>query len=100
MTFFLVSIGWIFFRASNRHHALVVIRDLGARGPGRWPVEPALLVLVAVAVLLAVFEERRGWLHRVRFGPAWAVSLWTAVLLFVAEIFAAGNSLPFVYFQF
>src|SRR5579864_118544 len=100
LTFLLVSIGWVFFRAANLHHALAVIRDLATRGLGEWPVEPTLLVLVGMALLLAVFEERGGWLHRVRFGSAWAVGLCAAVLLFVAEIFAAGHSLPFVYFQF
>ena len=100
LTFFLVSIGWVFFRASNLHRALAVIRDLATPGPATWPVEPALLVLVVAAVLLAVLEERRGLLHRARLERAWAVGLWSAVLLFVAEIFAAGNSLPFVYFQF
>jgi hypothetical protein len=64
------------------------------------PVEPALAVLLAAALALAIWEEQKQALDRLRYAPLWAVGATLGLLLFVTEIFTTGETIPFVYFQF
>jgi D-alanyl-lipoteichoic acid acyltransferase DltB (MBOAT superfamily) len=99
-TFLLVSVGWIFFRASSLHQAFAILGALAEWRHASVPVEPVLAVLVGLALALAVLEERRQVFDRVGSGPLWLVSTCTGVLLFVTALFTAGEKIPFIYFQF
>ena len=103
LTFLLVCIGWVFFRSADLPQALAVLKDLlthGLPALSTSSIEPALLVLVLISLFTAILQERTGFLDKFRLGPAWVVCVLTGGLLFIGEIFAAGNGLPFVYFQF
>jgi hypothetical protein len=67
---------------------------------GRWPVEPALMVLAGISLLAALWEEQRPMIESVRRAPAWALAGCLGTLLFVVEIFGVDGNIPFVYFQF
>jgi D-alanyl-lipoteichoic acid acyltransferase DltB (MBOAT superfamily) len=100
LTFLIASVGWVFFRAGTLHQAIAILGALF-----QWPlaltsVEPALLVLITAALVLAVLEEMRKALDRLRFAPLWATGAIAGVLLFVIELFTTGNQIPFIYFQF
>ena len=101
LTFALVSMGWAFFRAKTLGDAGVVLKQIVLKGGGRSVCPPWLLCASAIALLLAVLEERFGWFERVVRGPAWAYAATAAVLLFAAEVLAlVDTTVPFVYFQF
>jgi alginate O-acetyltransferase complex protein AlgI len=100
MTFFLVCVGWVFFRAANLHDALLVLERLPHIPRGRWPIETALMVLTGVALLAALSLQRLSLLDAVRRSPAWAVAVYLGMLLFVVELFGVDAKIPFIYFQF
>jgi alginate O-acetyltransferase complex protein AlgI len=100
VTFTLVCIGWVFFRAANVRDALLVVARLCQMPQGQWPVEPALMVLTVAGLAVAVHEEHVPLLDTIERAPAWVVASCLGALLFVVELFAVDANIPFVYFQF
>jgi D-alanyl-lipoteichoic acid acyltransferase DltB (MBOAT superfamily) len=101
LTFMLVLLGWVFFRAATFSDSLYVLRAMFSSTEGEWLVPVWLLALLAVAFILAVAEERAGWFDKLASGPAWAYAAACAALLAGVELFGvAGQAVPFVYFQF
>lgn len=99
----MVCIGWVFFRATSLSQALTVLEDLSTHGLPAVrgsSIEPALLALLLISLLAAIMQDRTGFLDNLSLRRTWVLCLVTGGLLFVGEIFAAGNGLPFVYFQF
>lgn len=100
LTFMLVCIGWVFFRANTVHDAILVIGRMLQIPRGRWPIDPALMVLTGLALIGALGEDRIPLMDWLRRAPAWAVVGCLGALLFVVEIFGVDSNIPFVYFQF
>ncbi len=108
MTFGLVSIGWVFFRAGSLGDAIHILTHLG-RGWDFGNVSTPNFLLrqfpFAVAGILAVEA-----IHLVQFGPGWGriamrlpTSLrWAACIGFVLVtiLFGAYRESQFIYFQF
>jgi alginate O-acetyltransferase complex protein AlgI len=101
ITFGLVMIGWVFFRATTFHDSLYVLHQMffvthGVQLIPRWLKMLALLTLV-----LALLEEKKEWFEEVSLGPAWAYGAVCAVLLLAVELIGFTEAaVPFVYFQF
>ena len=100
LTFCLVCVGWVFFRAPSFSDAYFVLRQMFAMRGGQWPIDRVLMFLCFVSVLLAVLEEFKCLTKRIEALPVWSLGLILGVLLFVVEIFGTDRSLPFIYFQF
>ena len=100
ITFALVSIGWVFFRAPTLPDSLIVLRALFARNLGNWPVPASMMCLAAASLVIAVLEERFGLGERISRAPMWSVAAVIGVLLFLVELFGQDKSIPFIYFQF
>jgi D-alanyl-lipoteichoic acid acyltransferase DltB (MBOAT superfamily) len=100
LTFCLVCVGWVFFRAPSFPDAYFVLSQMFTMRGGHWPIEPVLMLLCFLSGLIAVFEEFKGVTKRVTAVPAWCLGLILGVLLFVVEIFGTDGRLPFIYFQF
>lgn len=121
VTFALVAVGWVFFRAAGVTDAFVVLGGAARALAGgfdaaalpadlvRGPLVPLLMVYAvgAVVVELVPVLDRRGLrapAHRARAAAAWALR-GAAVAVFVAW-FAVGFAArpegadPFIYFQF
>ena len=101
ITFGLVMIGWVFFRAANFHDSLYVLHQMffvphGAELIPRWE-----RILALITLLLAVLEEKKEWFEEVSLGPAWAYGAVCALLLLAVELIGfTEKAVPFVYFQF
>ncbi|MGA2879637.1 MAG: MBOAT family O-acyltransferase [Bryobacteraceae bacterium] len=101
ITFGLVMIGWVFFRATTFHDSLYVLHQMFFVPDGRlliplWQMELALMTL-----LLALFEEKKDWFEKLTLGPAWAYGAVCAILLLSVELIGFTEAaVPFVYFQF
>src|ERR1051325_10491816 len=81
VTFVLVCIGWIFFRAATFSDSLYVLGQfLGAAG-GRRLIPGWLIYWAAIAFVVAIIQERTGFLERLARGPAWAYIHLVALLL-------------------
>jgi D-alanyl-lipoteichoic acid acyltransferase DltB (MBOAT superfamily) len=100
-TFALASIGWIFFRAATLRDSLYILERLYGGPHGHVLCPHWQLWLLAIALLLAVLEESRGWFERLPDAPAWVYASAIAVCLFCLELIGfTGRAVPFVYFQF
>ena len=101
LTFCLVLVGWVFFRAADLPQSLHVLHQMFFGGPGPMLLQPWHMQLVAVALALAVWEEIRPWSERLLKRPSWAyVSAVATMLLFIEVFGVIDESIPFIYFQF
>ncbi|MEP7354311.1 MAG: MBOAT family O-acyltransferase [Acidobacteriota bacterium] len=105
LTFVLVCVGWVFFRASTLPNSLFVIRQMfsGAHSTGDSVITIPLWMLyfVGIALLVALVEEKWEWMERLSSGPAWAyVAMMLALLISIELIGVTEKAVPFVYFQF
>jgi alginate O-acetyltransferase complex protein AlgI len=97
LTFALVLIGWVFFRAPAVESAWATLQLLLVGPLGKSAFEPWHWGLFGVAFVYAVVEE---WRDREEL-PAVAYALLLGLMFFVLEIFAVTDvEIPFVYFQF
>jgi len=101
VTFALVTIGWVFFRAADLPQSLAVLNQMfrGAEGHlllANWHFE-----LIGIALLLALAEEKLDWFERLLKAPMLAYASALALMLFCIEVFGVIDvKIPFVYFQF
>jgi alginate O-acetyltransferase complex protein AlgI len=101
ITFLLVSIGWVFFRAKTLGAALFVVREMFSKVSGQSLLGQWQWRLAILALLIALAEEYRGMLTRLALSPAWARTIAVVVALLAIELFSATEqTIPFVYFQF
>jgi D-alanyl-lipoteichoic acid acyltransferase DltB (MBOAT superfamily) len=101
ITFALVTIGWVFFRAQTLPQSTYVLHQMFSfpAGHGLWP-RWEFWFAVTLA-LLAVAEERFSWFQRLAEAPVWVWSAVVATLLLCLETLGVpGQAIPFVYFQF
>jgi alginate O-acetyltransferase complex protein AlgI len=100
VTFVLVMLGWVLFRAQSFGDAFTVLRALftGGLGPASLPVWP--LVPVAVALGVGIAQERGAHWDWRRI-PVLVQAGAAASALFVLELCSwPGQSAPFIYFRF
>jgi alginate O-acetyltransferase complex protein AlgI len=101
LTFLLVCVGWVFFRAKTLATAVFVVEQMFSRFPGHSLLTPWQLRMAIFAFIVALAEEYRGLLSRLTFSPAWARTVAVIVALLAIELFSATEqTIPFVYFQF
>ncbi len=101
ITFGLVMIGWVFFRAANFHDSLYVLHQMFFVPHGRRLIPRWEKVLALITLLLALLEEKKEWFEEISLGPAWAYGAVCALLLLSVELIGYTEAaVPFVYFQF
>jgi len=101
ITFALVMVGWVFFRAATFHDSLYVLHQMFFVPQGRQLIPVWLKYLALITLLLALFEEKKEWFEKITLGPAWAYGAVCAILLLSVELIGYTEAaVPFVYFQF
>jgi alginate O-acetyltransferase complex protein AlgI len=101
LTFLLVCVGWVFFRAKTLATAVFVVGQMFSRFPGRSLLTPWQWRMAIFALVVALAEEYRGLFSRLALSPTWARTVAVIVALLAIELFSATEqSIPFVYFQF
>jgi D-alanyl-lipoteichoic acid acyltransferase DltB (MBOAT superfamily) len=101
VTFALVTVGWVFFRAADLHQSSWVIAQMFSGPPGKTLLLPWHTGLAAVALAIALAEEFSGAVEWLTTAPAWAYAASLALMLFCLDLFGAIDvSVPFIYFQF
>ncbi len=104
ITFLLVTIAWVFFRARTFHEAVLVLRGMFGGNAHAAPVLALVYIatttVIMVGLVLAHCSMRRGTLEAAiaRARPASLTALWT--LMAFAVIIQHGESNGFIYFQF
>ncbi|HVW07284.1 MAG TPA: MBOAT family O-acyltransferase [Bryobacteraceae bacterium] len=102
VTFLLVTIGWVFFRAKTFATAGYVIAQMfSGRMNTNFLLRPWQLRLAILALILALAEEYWGWVERLAQSSLLVRTAAAVAALLVIELFTATDlSIPFVYFQF
>ena len=101
LTFCLVLVGWVFFRAADLSQSLRVLHQMFFGGPGPMLLQPWHFGLAAIALALAVWEEIRPWSETLLNRPSWAYASAVAMMLLCIDVFGViDESIPFIYFQF
>ena len=101
LTFLLVCVGWVFFRAKTLATAVFVVEQMFSRFAGHSLLTPWQLRMAIFAFVVALAEEYGGLLSRLTSSPAWARTVVVIVALLAIELFSATEqTIPFVYFQF
>jgi D-alanyl-lipoteichoic acid acyltransferase DltB (MBOAT superfamily) len=101
VTFVLVLIGWIFFRAKDLPQSLTILHQMFAGGRSPMLLERWQIWLAVFTLLIAVAEEEWDAFERLLRSPAWAQALAASLMLLCLEVFGVlGEAIPFVYFQF
>jgi hypothetical protein len=102
ITFHVVCLAWIFFRATSFHNALEVmgrIADLGGKHAAfNWKV--AAVIVGALATQLG--PRGVGARLQIKFSrfPLWAQALSLAGVLTVIDLMGPAGVAPFIYFRF
>jgi len=104
LTYTLVNVTWVFFRAKTFSKAWVVLRGMAGQNPVTRPILPTFSLLCVVAIVGGMVLTH--WLMRARTlesvvarAPAAAVALVWALMAF-AIIIVQGSGNAFIYFQF
>jgi len=101
LTFLLVSIGWVFFRARTLGDSLLTLHRMFVFEKGAFLLEHRHLAFIAITLVLAIWEEKRQVLARLGAAPVWVHAVGVAFVLAAIEVFGVTDqSIPFVYFQF
>jgi alginate O-acetyltransferase complex protein AlgI len=104
LTYFLVNITWVFFRAESFEGASVVLAGMFGLAPGAAPALPTIYMIKVAAIVTGILVVQ--WLMRNRTleevvsrAPWWLTGAVAAAMLF-AVIIAQGSGEAFIYFQF
>ncbi|RVT92514.1 MBOAT family O-acyltransferase [Sphingomonas crocodyli] len=102
VTFHIVTLGWIFFRADTFDGAISFI---GGMAGGDWRNTMTTPLLAGLMVLGMAFHFTppglaQGVALRLRLMPAWALGLLTAVAIIVIDAMRYEGVAPFIYYQF
>ncbi|HYL39546.1 MAG TPA: MBOAT family protein [Bryobacteraceae bacterium] len=101
LTFVLVLVGWVLFRARTWPIAAAVYSEMFSGTTGRSLLHAGHWTLAAFSLVLAVAEERLAIFERFPRAPAWAQASTLAAVLLALELFGVTDQrIPFIYFQF
>ena len=101
LTFVLTLVGWVFFRAADLPQSVQVLAQMFDGSGGRTLLEPWHFGLAALALILAIGEEKREWFERAIRAPMPVYASALAAMLFCLEVFGVLDAaIPFIYFQF
>src|SRR5271170_5784818 len=104
LTFVLVNIAWVFFRAKTFPQAIVILRGMFGRNHHAEPILAAIYLITTTLIigglLLAHSLMRNKTLEMAiaRLHPATLTALWT--IMAFAVVIQHGESNGFIYFQF
>jgi alginate O-acetyltransferase complex protein AlgI len=101
VTFALVTIGWVFFRAKTFSDTSFVLHQMFTNMHGSSLLLHRHYAMIAVTLVIALLEERWEVIERIVEGPRWVQATAFASIALVIELFGVvDQTIPFVYFQF
>jgi hypothetical protein len=101
LTFGLVCIGWVFFRAKTFADASYVLHQMFTNAHGSSLLLHRHYAMIAVSLVIALLEERWQVIDRIIEGPRWVQATAFASIALTIELFGViDQTIPFVYFQF
>lgn len=104
VTFHVVVLGWIFFRAASFADAMAylggILNPLG--GPSGFSASPLIVLLVGLGLAIHAMPTRwmGGIAMRIRSFPAPLVGVGLAALILVVDAMRFEGVAPFIYYRF
>ncbi|WP_298745864.1 MBOAT family protein [uncultured Brevundimonas sp.] len=101
VTFHIVCLGWILFRAESFGLAVQVLEGLGRAGPAVM-LTPLLLTLIAGGLAMHWLPPRavEGMAERLKTAPSITLGLLVGAAVLLVEAVRPEGVAPFIYFQF
>ncbi len=101
VTFHIVCLGWILFRAENFDMAVAMLQGLGRREPVT-ALTPLLLTLVVGGLAMHWLPPRaiEGMAERLKTAPSITLGLLVGAAFLLIEAVRPDGVAPFIYFQF
>jgi hypothetical protein len=101
VTFLLVCIGWVFFRARTFSDSFYVLHEMFSKWQGTSVLLHRHYAMIAVSLVIALLQERWQIIDEIIEGPRWLQAAGFAAVGLTIEVFGViDQSIPFVYFQF
>ena len=102
ITFHIVCLGWILFRAENFELAMQVLTGLGRWWQPAVMVTPLLLTLIVGGLAMHWLPPRaiEGVAERLKTAPSLTLALLLGVAFLLVEAVRPDGVAPFIYFQF
>ena len=102
ITFHIVCLGWILFRAENFDMAMQVLVGLGRWWQPMVMVTPLLLTLIVGGLAMHWLPPRaiEGMAERLKTAPSLTLALLLGVAFLLVEAVRPDGVAPFIYFQF
>ncbi len=102
MTFFMILIPWIYFRAKDADQAWYIIRKI-VTDFSLFDIDmfyPKRLIVIAALVIFEWFQQKYEHPLHIDFLPTWLRYLVYYVLIILIFIFGIFDYTPFIYFKF
>lgn len=109
ITFHLIAIAWVFFRASTVTEAILILQKIGPRVPELVALIPRYpftaehyfgFALIGFLVVVEIFDERRSIFARIKAAPVWLRwSVWY-LAIFALLVLGRWQAKEFIYMQF
>ncbi|HEY3838594.1 MAG TPA: MBOAT family O-acyltransferase [Bryobacteraceae bacterium] len=101
LTFVLVCIGWVFFRARTFADSSYVLSQMFTNPHGSSLLLHRHYGMIVITLIIALFEERWQIIDQIIEGPRWVQATAFASIALAIELFGViDQTIPFVYFQF
>ncbi|PWU14738.1 MAG: membrane-bound O-acyltransferase family protein [Verrucomicrobia bacterium] len=102
VTFHLILLSWVFFRAANVSTALDTLRRIAVnRGPLFWdPIIVQGVLAIVLLVVLDILHRRTGFWDCLNQFPKWLRLGYSVALFFGIVLFGVDTGTRFIYFQF
>jgi alginate O-acetyltransferase complex protein AlgI len=109
ITFHLIAVAWVFFRASTVNEAILILQKIGTRIPELIALIPRYpfttehyfgFALIGFLVVVEIFDERRSIFVRLKAAPVWLRwSIWY-LAIFALILLGRWQAKEFIYMQF
>jgi alginate O-acetyltransferase complex protein AlgI len=99
-TMLIVLIGWVFFRAPDFHHAMLMLQQMFWPAPGFHWIQPAVVYVLLLCVAVTFLHLTNIRWFEARRPDSLATPVILSSLLLLSIVFRPQNFQPFIYFQF
>jgi D-alanyl-lipoteichoic acid acyltransferase DltB (MBOAT superfamily) len=102
ITFHIVVVGWIFFRAESFDAAIVYLKGIGTAGVASNVLTPlaCVLILFGMAIHFTPANLGQRLALQIRLLPAWALGLLVGITILIVDAMRFEGVAPFIYYQF
>jgi D-alanyl-lipoteichoic acid acyltransferase DltB (MBOAT superfamily) len=109
VTFHLIAIAWVFFRASTVSEAITIVQKVGMRIPELLALVPRYpftaehysgFALIGFLVVVEIFDERRSIFQRLAAAPVWLRWAIYYLVIFALLLLGRWQAKEFIYMQF